>query len=499
MIDHKTVLSIIEPPNGQRLLVKRYQDTDDIIKDLVFCFKAYNYQADPVAKMYGTGNIVNDGRNIHDYIKKNITYKAESEKRQTSRSFSRIIHDGWGDCKHTADIVASIGWNEGYNVILRYVRYRVYNWETLKYENLYHTYTILEDPKTGQQVIVDPLQRFNYEKPFAEKIIDQKAIQKMSLTRLSGTRVESNGVLMMNGVVDGHETYALDNIAGREIVLTPMGMDADEIGEIEELISGIGRRSKKQREEKHAKNKEKRKEHRQKRKEKRKQGGGILKKVALAPVRGAFSALLLINAKGFASRLKKAIDMGKENEVQGMAKKLGYNYAILKKQILKGATKHAIGAVDPSEVHQVEGMGVVITAAALTAAAPAIIIAVQLLKKLGLGEHSDDMTMKDAADSMSTPDHEDSHSDTSTTTTNTTTTNTTKPATTSDAPVDRSSTTSTDKTDTTDSGGTTYDKSKDSSGYDPGEETFWDKYKTPILIVSGIGVLAIGTKMMKLW
>lgn len=375
-MDYDNVLSSIEQPDFREKKVKKYQSTDDIIKDLIFCFKEYNHQAKPIAEKFGTGRIGIDSKNIYTFIKKNIAYDAEPEKDQTTRSFSRIIHDKWGDCKHTATIVGSIGWNEGYNVIFRVVRYLSKGGDFI-----YHVYTVLEDKVTGRQVIVDPLQSFDYEKKYDKKIGDFKAINNMTLTRLTGTETQIMG--------DQYDAHQVGMICGNtEIVMTPMGFSDDTIGDLE-VLQGIGRKSKEQR----AANKEKRKKI-------FKKGLTVFKKVNLAPIRLAFNGLLLVNFHHIASRMQKAIEMGKGNKIDAFAKKFGYNPSKLRASILKGSKKRGIGAIDENVVHHDGAIGFVVTSAAVVAASTALAAAIGLLKSLGLGKKGDEKVTSTAVADM---------------------------------------------------------------------------------------------------
>lgn len=418
VIEYDEVISSIEKPNGKHKKIAEYQDTDDIIKDLIYCFRSFNFQAKPVAKKFGTGNFDVDARNIYDYVKNNIDYKAEPVSDQTTRSFSAIQHDKWGDCKHTALTAGSIAWNEGYSVIFRVVRYVFYKANGKK-SYLCHVYAVLED-KNGRRIIVDPLQSYNYEKPFDKKIGDFKAENNMALTRITGVkrtpfrRAVPAKMIPLRHTLEPHETYVLDGIGGREMVLTPMGMTEDGIGEIETL-EGIGRKSKAQRQENKAARKELHKEKKTERKriktlpkgerkkvrkENRKARGGVVKAVALAPIRGAFSALLLINFGNFAGRFKQAMEMGKEDKLKAFAKKFGYNYTTFKSQIMRGANNKAVDKINGAEYSEVEGMGVVVTAAALTTASVAVAAALTLLKNLGLKTPGDNKQLKDSMDNV---------------------------------------------------------------------------------------------------
>ena len=392
---YNEVILQIDSPDGNRELLSRYQNTQDIVKDLIYCFKFYNKQALPVAKANKTGDVEKDGKAIWQFIKDNIHYIAEPERDQTTRSFSRIIHDKEGDCKHSALIVGSIAWNEGYNVIFRFVSYKAGT-------SFGHVYTIIQDPKTGKAVIVDPLQDFNTEKSFVSKK-DFYALQpkskEMALSRLTGLSVEQQREQKIrNELAHSHrkpykrihtnnperlrELEEMRHREGRRESNPEQSIEQkhvhlptrrefhftsahDELGE-------IGRRTKKQRQADRAS-----------RKEKRKERGGAFKMIALAPVRGAMSALLTINAFDFARRLKIALGTN-PGEVKALAKKLGYKFNVFERQINTGAGKKAIGDYESSSIGFV-----LATAAAI--AAPAIILTVTLLKKLGL------ISPKDAA------------------------------------------------------------------------------------------------------
>jgi len=427
MVNYNSVVSQVQPPDYREKKIQKYQNTNDIIKDLVYCFKNYNYQADPIKNKFATGNIKTAGKRIYDFIKKNIRYEAEEDKQQTSKSFSRIIHDaqqGIGhDCKHSALVVSCIGWNLGYNVIFRFVAYNVG-------ESFGHVYTILQDPITKERVIVDPLQKFDTEKPYIKRVnylaLNNLKKNKM-LSRLTGT----NSAAAQFSPYDEITTTRISDTIGQRGIVLNSNLDNEHIGELETL-SGLGKRSKSERKEARQKKKSARVEKRADKKEVRQEkksarvekrgnkkearqekradrkeargGSGVLKTVALAPIRGAFSALVLINFRDLGRRLSLAIDKN-ETAVQKLAAKFGYKYDIFKSQIKKGATKPALFGGKVTGVYQVQGIGsLAVTAGAIAAAAPAIAAALELLKSLGIGAKSgapsDEEIMKKAADDI---------------------------------------------------------------------------------------------------
>lgn len=122
-----------------------------------------------------------------------------------------------------------------------------------------------------------------------------------------------------------------------------------------------------------------------------------VKTIALAPVRLAFDGLLLLNFRGFASRLKTAI-ANNPTSVQSVAvDKLGYQWQNFVNTVNNGANKKPLlGTVSGT-------IGVVVAAsvaADIAAAAPAITLIIQLLDALGLKEPQDVQTANTAIDQI---------------------------------------------------------------------------------------------------
>lgn len=384
MVGYETVIANIPRPDWKDKDIIDVQQTQDIINDLVYCFKKYNPQAKQVAKNFGTGYIGTDAKNIWAFIKDNIKYEAEPEKQQTTASFSRIIHDKLGDCKHSALLASSIAWNLGYNIIFRFVAYD-------RGTTYGHVYTLIENPKTGRKFVIDPLQPFNTEK-FYYKKVDYKATNNLKsdpmLTRMTGvqTNTPANAAVTMGRHHAHHNKHKRRPyihpdetrmvVGAMEIIMSPS--IAGDQADILDGLCGIGKRSKAQRQEHRKETKATRVKKREAR------GGSRLKKISLAPVRAAFSSLLMVNARGLATGMAHSLKAN-ENEVKKMAAKLGYKFENLKKQVLHGATKKPLlGSKLHGVVHEMDGIGVVITAAAFTAAAPAILLAIAMFKSLGI-------------------------------------------------------------------------------------------------------------------
>lgn len=107
-------------------------------------------------------------------------------------------------------------------------------------------------------------------------------------------------------------------------------------------------------------------------------GAHNVKKYALSPGRGAFLALVSINARGLANKLKRLSDTNHAALVSLWEKRLGGKFSKLDEAIKVGLTKK------PFLGEKINGIGVVAVAAALVAAAPVIAVVAKELKSAGI-------------------------------------------------------------------------------------------------------------------
>lgn len=363
------ILNNITPPNGERLIIKNYQKTKDIIKDLIFCFKTYNHQVQPLIKNFKGLNSNSEAKKIYNFIKNNIEYKEEPREDQTTKSITAILHDKQGDCKHTALLAGSIAYQLGYNVIFKFVSY-------YPGENYGHVYVVINKPGEKEHFIIDTLQDFNSEKKYDKSLkavaINNQLKNKTMLTRITGT---------------GSEQTPTNTDPCRKIYLTP-SLGAIALTNIDELGRITLRRNKPAANKPQPKKvtvKEKVKAITKKTKEK----GGIVKVISLAPVRVAGLLLFSVNFRNFATRFKQlpAADQ------QSFAKKFGYNMGDLLSAVNKGAQKKPVFG-------NVAGVGAVALSASIAAAAPIILALVNTFRTKGLKEKGDTETVQTASDKI---------------------------------------------------------------------------------------------------
>lgn len=395
-MNYDAAINNIEQPDGKKIVIKNYQTTRDIIKDLIYCFKHYNQQAQPLVGQFKTGDTKTDAKRIYDFIKNNIEYQEEPAKDQTTQSFSAILHNKKGDCKHTALLASSLAWQMGYNVFFKFVSY--YPGETYG-----HVYTLIQKPGENKKYIIDTLQDFNTEKPYIKALTAEAKNQKsknMTLTRITGNGSNNEQRLAVRKMRECRRVYNAPGIGA--IALT----NIDEMGKIDlkkavkkvvqapkKVVKALPKAIKKL--------PEKIKDKVVTIKNNVEAKGGIVKVVALAPVRAAGLALFLVNFRNFAGRFVKL----PVADQQAFAKKFGYDYSKLMDNVKKGATKKPVfgnvaGVGMAGDVHYIEGVGSVSIAATIAAAAPLVLALVNTFKDKGLAEGGDTEATKSATEGI---------------------------------------------------------------------------------------------------
>ena len=326
MIGLNSAISLLPPPDNQRVKVKAFQNTKDLTSALAASHKENLKYAKKIAPYFRGSNTYQTGKNIWNFLKTQVPYKVEPGSSQTTKTIPRMLADaakGQGsDCKHYAVFSGSI--LQELKIPFTY-RLAGYISNTPQ-----HIYVVIKD---GQREI--PLDAvvgyYDYEKK-------PKALYDMALYKLSGTGSEFGGF-------DG-----LGNEYKR------MGIETDQLGKID-IKKSI---------------------------KKVVQGA---KTLGLAVPRNAFLLLVKFNAFGFATKIKKLID---KKGFDGISfwMQLGGNRTDLTKAAEDGAKKKAVlGATAKAGWEMTDELGEPVTiAAALASAAPIILKFKEILKSAGISD-----------------------------------------------------------------------------------------------------------------
>jgi hypothetical protein len=167
--------------------VTDYQQTDDIIKELIKGHEKWNKDYDKISDSFWKGNIINSCKYVFNYLKENVKYDIEPDTRQSIKSPAAIFatgkySDGKNDCKHYSSVFGGLidSWNrKGYckaDWTYRFANYKMFN------TTPHHVYVVVKT-KDGEIWCDAVLSSFNQKKPYINKT-DKKP--KMALYHISG-------------------------------------------------------------------------------------------------------------------------------------------------------------------------------------------------------------------------------------------------------------------------------------------------------------------------
>lgn len=345
------ILNALPPPDYRAKMITGWQNTSDIVNAINAQHKQNLPMASKIKKYFDAGNERDTAKNIHNFLRNEIEYRVEPGTKQTTKSLSRFIHDGYGDCKHFANFANTILDVCGYGPCYRYAGYS-------PGKGFVHVYSYL--PKSGT-ILDGVLPGFDTEKtPYIKKDI------KMSLYQLSG--VDEIGKINFNKIKTNvaKATAKSSNVVAKAVKQIPNAA---------KKLADTG------------------------------------KTISLAAPRNAFLALVKLNVTGLATSLKSLMDKKGPSGLQ-FWDTFGGDVKSLQKAIQDGATKKRImGPVEENaafnEVYGgYSGDGVYIgepvtIAASLASAAPILLKLKDILAKAGI-KPDDVKKVADAAKKAST-------------------------------------------------------------------------------------------------
>lgn len=352
------LLGVLAPFKNEAKLIVDEQTTADIIKMIQQAHTLHARDYDKIAASFWAGNVEATCKKIFNFLKRNVKYDIEPEDRQSVKSPAAILvtggkFNGKNDCKHYSLFIAGIldALNRAGKKIpwaYRFANYRLFQ------DSPHHVFVVANPGKN--EIWIDPvLQSFNQRKPYINAIDKKMALYSI------------NGIGCNNRPCNcGHRAPR------RKIPVTQLSgsFGTPSLTDLPTIAGKAKRRARKA-----------------KRKERRTRlycKGALAKKIALAPARNAFLALVRLNVKKMALRLEENLkDPQRKKKLSAKWCKLGGTFKKLETAIVKAATKYRrrrkISGMDDGEI-----IGVPI-AAALAAAAPIIKALKEFLSKLKKG------------------------------------------------------------------------------------------------------------------
>lgn len=334
----QNLLKVLPPFSNQKVLIKKNQNVNDIIRALAIAHNQYKNDYDKIAREFLGHSNKQTAYNIWKFLKQNVPYKAEPETMQTIKSPSAIIKTGLlgrqslysNDCKNyslfTGGILSALN-RQGYKIpfVYRFVSYSLFD------SVPGHVFVVINPGEEKSEIWVDAvLNEFNYKKPYNYK--QDKNFDKMMYS-ISGVDDVITG--KRKAKRQARKTARKQRRAKRRAEGKTFG---------KRLVKTI------------------------------KKAGRVVLKVAGAPVRNSFLLLVKLNFRSLATNLNK-LNAKKPTKVREFWEGAGGRYQNLITAINQGSKKKRLGEI-----------GAVTVATATASASPLLIKVAKILKSAGIDE-----------------------------------------------------------------------------------------------------------------
>jgi hypothetical protein len=399
MVSKVELLQKLKPYVGTLKIVKYDQGTNDIIKELLQSHKEQASEYDKIYPYFIGKNLKETARNIFNFLKRNVRYSIEPGSKQTLKSPSSILAQGYGDCKQYSQFIGgildAIKRNKGgLDWCYRFASYNPEN-------QIQHVFVVAKD-NSGHVIWIDPvLSKLDERKKYTFK---KDKTPSMALYKISGTeeigKISLKKLSLKNiAKVAKKVAKPLSKVVKVATSITPAGAGLNLAkGGLKKLAKGAIKKVVKKATAKGAIKKVAKSALAKATK------GSLAKvviKVGTVPSRNAFLTLVKANKAGIATKLGASLSTV-QNDLKQVWESLGGKYNTLASTILKGS-KESISGVDNS--YYISGIGAVDISKTYTTALPVIKKLENILKSVGIDvdsivEKGSDEALKQVADSV---------------------------------------------------------------------------------------------------
>jgi len=167
------LLNYLPPYKGTVTVIKKHQNTDDIIDGILTAHQKYAGDYSKISSFFLGSTPRQTCKNIWTFLKQNVNYRIESEDRQTIKSPAAIIATGkttGSDCKNLSLMTAGILQDlqrkglQKIPFVFRFSSYKLFN-------NVPEHVFIVAYPGTQKEIWIDAvLNEFDYKKNYTYKI-----------------------------------------------------------------------------------------------------------------------------------------------------------------------------------------------------------------------------------------------------------------------------------------------------------------------------------------
>lgn len=193
MVTKKRLLNVLSPYQNQQKMLVFDQSTGDIIQSILEAHEKYKNEYKKIGSFFRGEDSEETGRNIFNFIKKNVPYVIESEDKQLVKSPAAILNTQ-ADCKCYSLFIGGVANALNIPFCFRFASYKP------NQKNPGHVFIVFH-PGTSNEIWVDPvLNFFNYKKQYCYAI--DKKPRKMAIYSISGigatkaTRKEKKKVIL---------------------------------------------------------------------------------------------------------------------------------------------------------------------------------------------------------------------------------------------------------------------------------------------------------------
>lgn len=175
--------------SGNRVIITRNQGVSDIIGAMMEAHKLYAGEYDKISGEFWAGSDEKTARKIYDFLKREITYHAESDRDQRIMSPAAILTLKKNDCKNYALFVAGVLDSlKRQRKVKGEILYRFASYQLLD-TIPHHVFIVLQTG--GREIWIDPvLNSFDNRKPYFHKI-DRNTMALYSVNGIGQTRKQA--------------------------------------------------------------------------------------------------------------------------------------------------------------------------------------------------------------------------------------------------------------------------------------------------------------------
>jgi hypothetical protein len=320
----------LAPFKNRQEMLESDQSTGDIINAILNAHKRHAGDYAKISSFFNAGSSRDTARKIYNFLKGNVKYIIEPGSKQTVKSPSAILAQGYGDCKHYSLFAGGILQNLGIPFNYRFASYRVFNKEPQ------HVFVVV-NPGTKNEIWIDPvLNKFDYKKAYTYAT-DRKPMALYSISGIGATAQQKAALKAAKAAKKSAPTKAAKKAVATEVKAArkAAGRTAGQV---------------------------------------LKKGAKAVLKVAAAPVRNAFLALVALNFAGLGNKLAAAWQKA-PSKITNFWEGVGGKLQALKTAWEKGSKKKRIFGDDTIGAAP---------AAAATAAAPLLVKVANVLRDIGI-------------------------------------------------------------------------------------------------------------------